>query len=133
MRHLLYFGCIGVAGHYLWLTEGHTAGGHGSIFRSRSGIEGISESFINCMDGVYVPGHTREQGQYQVSVVPPFCIVAWHDFTVDKRPGSNSALLGIGYGGVEDIFADAIVKFPSVMKRQIVPLKPAPTWASIFR
>jgi len=86
------------------------------------------------MDGVYVPGHTREQGQYQVSVVPPFCIVAWHDFTVDKRPGSNSALLGIGYGAsVEDIFADAAIKFPSVMKRQIVPLKLAPPWASIFR
>lgn len=120
MKKLLYFGCIKECGHYLWVSERENVC-NCSALKRYSGIDGVTDRFLNGIDGTYVPGTTQEQGVYQESIVPPFRIVAWHDYTVDRRPGSNSAILGIGYDSAVEMLADAVEYFPLVMKRQSPP------------
>lgn len=124
MKKLLYFGRIGVAGHYLFESEtGRTIWGHTELLK-RTGIAMESpEDVFWKIDGGYTPKSTREQGSCRMLMVPPFLVLAWHDYTSDVRPGSNSALLGLGYGSMEEVLADAAVKFPSVMARQNKPLR----------
>lgn len=123
MKKLLYFGCIGDKGHYLWSSE-HSHIANRSALKSITGIEGVTDRFLLSIDGTYAP-LISTQGAYKESFVPPFRIIAWHDYTVDSRPGSNSALLGIGYDSTDEMLNDAINHFPSVMKRQTIPLHPA--------
>lgn len=124
MKKLLYFGCIREKGHYLF--SGDSPGcniANRSSLERLVGIAGVTDSFLHTIDGTYVPFDTR-QGAYKVSTVPPFLIVAWNDYTIDTRPGSNSVFLGIGYASDVEMINDAINHFPSVMKRQTVPLFP---------
>jgi len=123
MKKLLYFGCIGEKGHYLWVNE-HDRCHNCSTLKALTGIEDVTDQFIHTIDGTFVPVVT-DQGAYRVSIVPPFTIVAWHDYTVDQRSGSNSALLGVGFNSPDEIIDEANQQFPSVMKRQPVPLYPA--------
>lgn len=116
MKKMFYFGCIGQAGHYFWINEREKVH-HYRTFDSR-----IPITFPMAMDGIFVPGDTNRQGVYKESLVPPCRIIAWHDYTGDSRPGSNSALIGIGYESADEMLADAINHFPTVMKRQTAPL-----------
>lgn len=119
MNLLLYFGCLFRPGHYLFLSENGTTIQNASSLERFCGIRGqVTDRFIQCIDGLFTPVRTG-QGIYKISHVPPFLIVAWHDYTVDKRPGSNSALLGVGFTHAEEMFAAARLKFPSVMARQM--------------
>ena len=119
MKKLIYFGCIGAKGRYLWATErDHIA--NRSALQSITGIKGVTDNFL----GTFTP-LISGQGAYKESIVPPFRIVAWNDYTVDTRRGSSSALLGIGYASTDEMLDDAINHFPSVMRRQTSPLYPA--------
>lgn len=120
MKKMLYFGCIREHGHHLWCNEGNTCANRSALHR-HTGIEGVTDNFIRTLDGTYVPLEYI-QGRYKECLVPPFRIVAWNDYTVDRRPGSNSVLLGIGYATADEMLDDAINHFPSVMQRQTVPL-----------
>lgn len=111
---LFYFGCIRGAGHYLWQSPGSTIYARAAA----SHIPGANNKLFECLDGVFAPGGTTQQGVYQVSIIPPVTIVAWHDYTVDSRPGSNSALVGYGYNSAEEIIEAAKKLFPGVMSRQ---------------
>jgi hypothetical protein len=120
MKRMLYFGCLVKKGHYLWATEScHIA--NRSALKSVSAIDDVTDEFLISLDGAFTP-LISAQGAYKESLVPPFRIIAWHDYTVDSRPGSNSALLGIGYESTDEMLDDAINHFPSVMKRQTSPL-----------
>lgn len=116
-KTLMYFGCIRTLGHYLWQHEGSYRDSR--LIR----INGVNTKILNFIDGTFTPGSTSQQGLYNESIVPPFRIVSWHDYTVDKRPGSNSNLIGIGYESAEQMIDDAYQKFPSVMNRQERPKK----------
>lgn len=70
------------------------------------------------IDGRFTPKSTTEQGLYTQTQQQDWLILAWHDYTVDKRLGSNSVLLGQGYASAAELIADARIKFPSVMRRQ---------------
>ncbi len=112
-QKLFYFGCIGAPGHYL----------HGAIYSSDPRVAakempGINPRLLASLDDVFTPISTKQQGVYQVSIVPPVIIVAWHDYTGDSRPGSNSALVGYGYRSAEEIIEAAKLQFPKVMARQ---------------
>ena len=108
MKKLIYYGCIGEAGHYFF--------GPGERSLSRS------ERPTLFVDGEYTPKEMTKQGSARVVVVDQYIIIAWHDYTGDSRPGSNSVLLAIGYDSDEEVLKDAAEMFPSVMKRQKGPL-----------
>jgi|SRR6185437_1812733 len=116
-KHLVFFGGTRTsAGHYF-------AGGHGPYPDGvAKGFPGINRNVLATIDGTYAPGSTREAGKYQVSVVPPVMIVAWWDYSVDGRPGSNANLIGMGYSNAEEMIDDAINKFPHIMNRQARPI-----------
>jgi hypothetical protein len=92
----------------------------------RGDFPGENYRVIEYIDGLYVPGNTA-QGAAQFSMVGPFTIIAWHDYTVDSRPGSNSNIIGYGYTGTRaeiiiDMFKDFLLQFPQVIKRQTAPI-----------
>jgi len=121
-KKLFYFGCIGAPGHYL---HGSHYGGDPALAAKE--MPGINSRLLGSLDDVFTPASTKQQGVYQVSAIPPVIIVAWHDYTGDGRPGSNSALIGYGYDDAEQIIEAAHGLFPTVMSRQpkLSPLKPA--------
>jgi len=108
-KKLLYFGCIGGKGHYLWESNSSKMHNHS--------IKGINSKCLGFIDGTFTPSSTK-QGDAMVSNVGPIKILAWHDYTVDSRLGSNSVLVGIGYNDVVEMLNDANKKFPAVIKRQ---------------
>jgi hypothetical protein len=113
-KRTYYFGCLGEVGHYM----------HPHV-RS-SDFPGANFKVIQYIDGLYTPGNC-EQGAAQFSMVGPFTIIAWHDYTVDKRPGSNSVIVGYGFKGtraeiIADMCKDFEMRFPSVIKRQTAPI-----------
>lgn len=118
MKEVFYFGCIGQLGHYLFKA------GYGSV-DARAYIHRYPNnnvSFLQFIDGIYTPAKTKEQGKYQVTQIGDNCIISWHDYTMDKRPGSNSNVIGIGYNNPEELLTDAINLFPSVFNRQPRPI-----------
>jgi hypothetical protein len=113
-KRTYYFGCIDVPGHYM----------HPST--RRGDFPGANYRVIEYIDGLYVPGITT-QGAAQFSMVGPFTIIAWHDYTVDKRTGSNSNIIGYGFTGtraeiIVDMFKDFQLRFPQVIRRQNAPI-----------
>lgn len=122
IKALLYFGCIRESGHYLWINESMRIHNWATL-RDVAKVTGVTQRFVDCIDGIYMPFDTR-QGCYRLSHVPPFKIIGWHDYTIDKRPGSNSNLLAVGMDDVREIIDAALIKFPSVMKRQPCGLFP---------
>lgn len=113
-KQLLYFGCIKEKGHYLWQFEN-------SKMYNLNGFKGINSKVLDHLDGIFTPAFPK-QGNAMFSKVGPIAILAWHDYTVDQRPGSNSALIGVGYHDTIEILNDAHKLFPSVIKRQTVPI-----------
>jgi hypothetical protein len=115
MKKLFYFGCGSGPGHYFF-------GGKGSYSRSiAEELPGINCKVLDNIDGAYPPGGPEKEGIYLESIVPPVRIVSWWDRSVDSRPGSNSNLIGYGYGSAEEMLDDAVRLYPWVMKRHPRP------------
>ncbi len=119
---LLYFGCIGDAGHHLWVSESRQVANITALRRYHP-LPGVSEDFLRHIDQTFCPSVSVPDGVYRVSYVPPFRIIAWRDRSVDSRSGSNSALLGVGYETAEELIGEARQQFPSVISRQRQPLR----------
>jgi len=124
MKRILYFGCGRGSGHYLWVGEWGKEERPDMIL----GLTGITitKEFIHHIDGKYVPKTTNQQGAYRETMEAGFRIIGWHDYTVDRRQGSNSVFIGVGYESAAELLDDARNFFPSVMLRQTVPLHPMP-------
>lgn len=110
-KKLWFFGCIGQPGHY-WFGDCNYRG---------PAIEGVNKQLFAVIDSTFPPGITT-QGIYNDVVVDKVRIVSWWDYTGDKRPGSNSNLVGVGYESAEQMIDDAINKFPQAMSRQPRPV-----------
>ncbi len=123
MKTLLYFGCIRESGHYLWISRHMRCHSLSSVLHYLPHLKGVNERFLQCLDGIYTPAGGPD-GRYKVSIVPPFTVVAWIDRSQDTRPGSNSALLGIGMSP-EQMLDEALIQFPEVMQRQPRPVPEA--------
>lgn len=123
MKKLLYFGCLQDVGHYLWDGEDSCSIYGAESLEKRTGIRAYSDDIFWGIDGRYVPKGTKAQGAAKETIVSPFRIVAWHDYSIDSRGASNSALLGFEYESAEEMLADAVVQYPSVMKRQTKPIE----------
>lgn len=115
-KHLYYFGCIRQVGHYLWKSDGCSASEN-----ELRVVHDVNPNLLRCIDGIFPPTQVQEEGLYNDCIVPPLRIVAWWDRSVDKRPGSHSTLLAIGYDSAEEMLDAAMVQFPSVMNRQKRP------------
>jgi hypothetical protein len=115
---LLYFGCIGQTGHYLFI-EGEASLNSNYAASLAKSIKGLNPMVFlpSLLDGFFVPTGAG----YRESIIPPVRIVSWIDNSVDHRGGSHSTFVGYGYRTAEELLDDAVVKFPSVMKRQQRP------------
>lgn len=116
---LLYFGCIDRVGHYLFGKGGASA----SERNAMSLFPSLNPNLLKHIDAIFPPTQTQIVGKYNECIVPPCIIVAWWDRSVDKRPGSNSNLIGFGYANAEEIIDEAYIQFPAVMNRQPRPVK----------
>ena len=115
MKKLFYFGCKDSAGHYLWEGPNEI---YPQTISHRIGANNANTRFFERMDAVYAPGRTEKEGVYQEVDIDGFKILAWWDRTVDKRPGSNSALIGWGFNTSEEMIEAAKIIYPWVMSRQ---------------
>ena len=116
MKRLLYFGCMRDKGHNLFDESGCS-------IRSRLvGIPNVNEQIFEIIDASFT-SRDLTQGKYNDCVIPPLRIVAWWDYSIDSRPGSNSNLIGYGYESAEEMIDDSYKIFPSVMNRQKRPVK----------
>lgn len=114
MKKLFFFGCLDQVGHYFKpdLTE-----------TMKREMSDVNPELFKRIDGLYVPNTPRSQGSGQFVTIGSISIIAWHDYTVDTRPGSNSNIIGYGYTGtnltrVHDMYTDFKRLFPSIYGRQ---------------
>jgi len=112
---LLYFGCYDSVGHFLYEPNGWRI----SARKLLSEMPNFNVGLLEGMDGVFPP--PQHIDGYSETDVNPFKIVAWWDRSLDKRPGSNSNLIGFGYNSAEEMIDDAYKLFPKVMARQNRP------------
>lgn len=113
MKKLFYFGTIGQIGHY-WF-------GCKSALGPVNEIPWMASEFFRRFDGLYTPPESSGQQVYRYSRIGNLQIVAWNDRTVDKRPGSNSNLVGFGFIDAEEMLTEAFKQYPQVMNRQPRP------------
>lgn len=108
-----YFGCLGEAGHY-W----HVRGGRAIGYRFD---DRFPESFY--IDGKFCP-HPRPEveGECALHHVEGWTVLAWWDRSVDRRSGSNSAIVTKGTYDFTTMLEIGKAQFPSVMSRQRQPL-----------
>lgn len=103
---LFYFGCIEVAGHYLW----------------DHNLKYVQRKYNNVLpwenlDGVLCPQITNENGVVKLHHKEGWTAAAFWDYSVDHRPGSNSVFFAEGIHGVYHMIEFIKKRFPSICKR----------------
>lgn len=73
---------------------------------------------IGALDQGFAPKSTRAQGAANLVEVRGWTVLAWWDYTGDKRPGSNSALIVEGCHSFDDVLHVMAEAFPTVYRRQ---------------
>lgn len=113
---VLYFGAIGRAGHYVWMNEHQTSRDHWNAVGPWKQIDGALTPGRRSRSGRL---ETRgEQGDAALHHKDGWTALAFHDFTVDERGGSNSAF----FVHRADLTADEVLDaaravFPRVVER----------------
>lgn len=119
MKKLLFFGCGRGAGHRWWPSESMD---HHSSVLARDFPE-VNKHVIEGIDGTYTIPNGPECVYREVNI-GPVKILAWNDYSIDQRPGSNSALIGKGFSAAKEIIEYAKTKYPNFMSRQKQILTP---------
>ena len=104
----LYFGCHDGPGHYVWEQGMYRA--HTSEARR-----------LSSLDGMLPPQDDATQGVATFTRLPGLglSVIAWWDYSVDKRGKSNSAVFAPSLTiAPADMLAEAAHKFPTVFGRQ---------------
>jgi len=104
---LLYFGCQRRSGHFFWAPNG----------RSYLYNPPIPPDLANGFDKAHPPQGTREANRYVVRHLHGYTVLAFWDYSVDSRPGSNSAFIAPGNITDADVLALAAEYFPDVLAR----------------
>ena len=115
MKHLYFFGCGAHVGHS-WF---------GPNLRPVSQLErkALNRHFGSHIDGTFAPAHPhRDNGNAQLSQTGEWTILAWHDRSVDRRMGSNSALVASGAWSFDQMLSALREHFPGVATRQLAPI-----------
>jgi len=99
-----YFGCIGRPGHYVFKKNG------AKIYNRFS-------NWISSMDGKLTPQFGSTEGAALLHHFDGFTILAFHDYSIDKRPGSNSMFIFPGELNFFQMIKYANNKFGQIMER----------------
>lgn len=106
---VIYFGCIGQAGHYAW---------------DRGGRRRLSEwPKWSHGDGLFTPRGDVE-GEALRHVVHGHTVIAFADRSVDKRPGSNSFFAVPGEMAFDQAVIEAKQAWPQVWERFSFEVRP---------
>lgn len=103
---VLFFGCWGRIGHFLWLPNGQWP---------------ESDAFLpwKRIDGVLAPQYGGEQveGSAEIHHKGGWTALAWWDRSVDTRDGSTAVLFAEGTYFVDEMLTLGRAHFPSVFSR----------------
>lgn len=118
---MLYFGCWGQAGHYLFGEGGH----HISSERLPAGFVetfgdhgwGLDAKFCPGYVGPYQRDREEHEGEALLHHVNGWTVLAFWDRSVDKRGGCNSNFVERGTLTFEEMCTIAQAQFPSVWAR----------------
>lgn len=111
VENWLYFGCHEHAGHHVWE--------RGMYRAHRQG-----EYRLSALDGLLPPQGDKSDGAATFTRLPGLglSVIAWWDYSVDKRGGSNSAVFAPSLTIERDeMLAAARDIFPAVFLRQCPP------------
>ncbi len=110
---ILYFGCLGDAGHYLRdKTKPHHAQPRYSSTAWGNQLDGgiFADSKRHWEDGVV--HHAQKDG---------WSVVYWADYSVDTRPGSHSTFVVQALMTKDELIAAARLQWPEVFGRKRFP------------
>ena len=107
MSEILYFGCVGRSGHYVYEPC--------STFRSRN--IGESAEWLRSMDGELPPKTTSLEGAATITHRHNSTVISFWDRSVDTRPGSSSTFLIPGLMDFDTAKGVAKATFPEIWKR----------------
>lgn len=105
---ILYFGCIGQAGHYMW-----AAAGEHSVRLSRADYR---RNVLGRFDGLLCPEGSK-QGIVAMSFVQGHTALAFWDQTGDHRGGSSSTFFAEGVHSASAMLDAARISFPGIFER----------------
>lgn len=105
-----YFGCIGMPGHYVFHKNGLTA--HNKF-----------ANWILNMDGKLTPQFDLTEGLALLHHFDGFTILAFHNYSVDKRPGSNSMFIFSGELNFHQMIKHAHNHFGQIMEKLVFIIK----------
>jgi hypothetical protein len=108
---VVYFGCRGSVGHYLWLPNGRQPDRDDPIFGSNAAGP------FRRLDGTLTPRETTKQSTAAIHHRDGWTALGIHDYTVDSRGNSNSVFVMDSDLSFERAHAHASEAFPDVMKR----------------
>lgn len=106
----LYLGCIDRAGHYLWSTKGEM-------------LLATSEEFARRtlpwerIDGALTPKSSARQSGAMLHQAEGWTALSMHDYSIDRRPGSNATFLLPGTLTFAEALDAARAAFPHVVER----------------
>lgn len=112
---MIYWGCREVerAGHFVHAVT-PTADG------SRHSHDEWTRKLGRALDGGFAP-KVQRQGAAALAEVNGFTVLAWHDYTGDSRPGSNSAIVVEGSHTLAEMLELLAKNWPDVAARQRTP------------
>lgn len=108
---VFYFGCNNRPGHFWY----------------RPGMEywrGPLSLAAEKIDGTFAPKSSGDEGRCTLTHLEGWTILAWWDYSVDIRPGSNSAVVAKGTFDFDEMTALLDERFPTVSLRQRIQLSP---------
>ena len=108
MLDVLYFGCIGQAGHYLWVSVDGVP-----VKPSRGDYR---RDLLSRFDGLLCPTD-RTEGVMLKHFIHGHTAVSFWDRSGDSRPGSSSTFFLAGIHGYQYMIAAARQAFPAVFAR----------------
>ena len=101
-----YFGCIDEPGHYVWSAT------------SKRKVYNKFTDWICKMDDLLTTKFENNDGQGLLHQYDGFTILAFHDCSVDTRPGSNSMFIFYGTLSFSEVIHEANINFPEIMNKR---------------
>lgn len=105
-----YFGCADHRAGHFWFQPG--------MIPWKAPLSMAAEK----IDGRCAPRNTSKAGVCMLTYLEGWSILAWWDYSVDKRPGSNSALVAKGTYSFDQMMLLLNSEFPNVANRQLAPM-----------
>ena len=114
-KKLVYFGCRKQVGHHY-----HSANnGVISPLYVAANFRDVPPTVFEILDKLFLPSNAG-QGCATYVRINNTDIIQWHDYTVDRRPGSNSAFIYSGFIHIREMLDLANINFPDVITRQLL-------------